>query len=168
MSHEYYDLLGVARDASQDDIKKAYRKKAMDNHPDRHGGDKEKEAMFKKINEAYATLSDGEKRAHYDRFGTADAGAGFGGFGQGGFSGDVDLGDIFSQFFGGGFGGQGASRKSSGIGGEDIELSVSLEFGEALSGVKKTVSFSKKTVCTECSGSGAKKGTSPKECSQCH
>lgn len=136
----------------------------MENHPDRHGGDKAKEAKFKEINEAYSTLSDPQKKAHYDRFGTADMGGG--GFGAGGFTGDVDLGDIFSQFFGGGFQ-QGGTRRQSGLGGEDIELRVSIDFGEALSGVKKTVSFSKRVTCGECSGSGAKKGTTPRECPTC-
>ena len=132
MAYEYYDLLSIERTASADEIKKAYRKKAMENHPDRHGGDKEKEKMFKQINEAYSTLSDEQKRAHYDRFGTADQGNGGGG-GYGGFSGDVDLGDIFSQFFNGGFQQGGSRSRASGSGGEDIELSVKLEFGEALS-----------------------------------
>lgn len=99
MSHEFYDILGVAREASADEIKKAYRKKAMELHPDRHGGDKAKEAEFKKLNEAYSTLSDPTKKSNYDRFGTAEGmGGGFGGGFQGGF--DVDLGDIFSSFFG--------------------------------------------------------------------
>ncbi len=99
---EYYSILEVERTASADEIKKAYRKKAMELHPDRHGGDKEKETAFKKLNEAYSVLSDTDKKSHYDRFGTMDnhGAGGFGGFG-GGF--DVDFGDIFSSFFGGGF-----------------------------------------------------------------
>lgn len=103
MEFEYYSLLEISRDANPDEIKKAYRKKAMELHPDRHGGDKEKEKQFKKLNEAYETLSDSQKKAHYDRFGSMDGHgqSGFGGF-QGGFE-SGDLGDIFSSFFGGGF-----------------------------------------------------------------
>lgn len=101
MSHEFYSILGVDRNATADEIKKAYRKKAMDHHPDRHNGDKSKEAEFKKINEAYSILSDDTKRAQYDRFGTADVGAGFGGFGgANGFGAEFNMGDIFETFFG--------------------------------------------------------------------
>lgn len=166
MAYEFYALLEVSRDAGTDELKRAYRKKAMEYHPDRHGGDKEKEKLFKEINEAYATLSDPQKRAHYDRFGTTDMGGGFGG--GGGFQGNVDFSDIFESFFGGGFQGGGARRRSSGIEGEDIEVRVKLDFAEALSGTKKTVSYSRKTACSECTGTGAKKGTEPKECPECH
>ncbi|NDK19534.1 J domain-containing protein [Candidatus Gracilibacteria bacterium] len=166
MAYEFYEILEVSRDVSAEELKRAYRKKAMEVHPDRHGGDKEKETLFKEVNEAYATLSDPQKRAHYDRFGTTDMGGGFGG-GQGGFHTDMDFSDIFESFFGGGFQGGGARRRTSGVEGEDIEIRVKLDFSEALSGLKKTVSYSRKVVCTECSGTGAKKGTEPKECSQC-
>lgn len=165
MAYEFYSILEVSREASPEEIKKAYRKKAMEVHPDRHGGDKEKELLFKEVNEAYATLSDPEKKAHYDRFGTSDMGNG--GF-QGGFHTDMDFSDIFESFFGGGFGNGGTRRKAGGVEGEDIEIRIKLDFAEALSGLKKTVSYTRKVVCTECTGSGAKKGTEPKECSQCH
>lgn len=166
MAYEFYSILGVSRDVSAEELKRAYRKKAMEVHPDRHGGDKEKERLFKEVNEAYATLSDPQKRAHYDRFGTADAGGGFGG--QGGFGVDMDFSDIFESFFGGGFQNGGTRRKSGGVEGEDIEIRMKLSFSEALSGVKKTFSYSRKVVCDECNGSGAKKGTEPRECSHCH
>lgn len=99
MAYEFYDILDVQRDVSPEELKRAYRKKAMEVHPDRHGGDKEKEILFKEVNEAYATLSDPGKRAQYDRFGTTDMGGGFGG-GQGGFHTDMDFSDIFESFFG--------------------------------------------------------------------
>lgn len=161
MAYEFYDILGVSRDVSAEELKRAYRKKAMELHPDRHGGDKEKEKLFKEVNEAYATLSDPQKRAHYDRFGSSDMGGG-----QGGFHMDMDFSDIFESFFGGGFQ-QGPRRKAGGVEGEDIEIRVKLSFAEALSGLKKTVSYSRKVVCHECGGTGAKKGTEPKECPQC-
>lgn len=165
MSYEYYDLLGVSREASADEIKKAYRKAAMENHPDRHGGDKEKEAKFKQINEAYATLSDPQKKAHYDRFGTADMGGG-GGFSQGGFDMNFDFGDIFETFFS--QGGNGSTRRRPWLVGEDLELRVRLTFAEALSGVKKTVKYKRLTLCDDCHGSGAKPGTEPQKCHVCH
>lgn len=167
MAYEFYSILEVAREASADEIKKAYRKKAMEYHPDRHGGDKEKEKLFKEVNEAYSTLSDAQKKAHYDRFGSVDMGGGFGG-GQGGFHTNMDFSDIFESFFGGGFQGGGARRRSSGVEGEDIEIRVKLDFAEAMSGLKKTISYTRKVVCSECIGTGAKKGTEPKECPQCH
>lgn len=114
MAYEFYTILEISREASAEEIKKAYRKKAMEVHPDRHGGDKEKELLFKEVNEAYATLSDPQKRAHYDRHGTSDMGGGFGG-GQGGFHTDMDFSDIFESFFGGGFQGGGARRRSGGV-----------------------------------------------------
>jgi len=114
MAYEFYDILGVSRDVSAEELKRAYRKKAMEVHPDRHGGSKEKETLFKEVNEAYATLSDPQKRAHYDRFGSSDMGGGFGG--QGGFHTDMDFSDIFESFFGGGFQqGGGARRRAGGV-----------------------------------------------------
>ena len=104
MAYEFYDVLGVGREASADEIKKAYRKKAMELHPDRNRGDKAKEAEFKKVNEAYATLSDAQKKAAYDRFG-GNPSDGFSG--GGGFHADFDFSDIFEQFFNGGFPGSG-------------------------------------------------------------
>ena len=160
MSENLYTILGVSETASADELKRAYRKKAMEYHPDRHGGDKQKEAMFKKLNEAYQILSDDAKRARYDQFWTVDdAGAGFSGAG---FS---DLGDIFESFFGGGFGG--SRRKQTGIAGEDIQITLDIAFEEIFEGTKKTIEFTKMQACDGCDGSGAKKGTTPKECDTC-
>lgn len=165
MAYEFYSILEVTREVSAEELKRAYRKKAMEVHPDRHGGDKGKELLFKEVNEAYATLSDPQKRAHYDRFGSNDMGDRFGDS-QGGFHTNMDFSDIFESFFGGGQAG-GTRRKAGGIEGEDIEIRVKLDFAEALAGLKKTVSYTRKVVCIECTGTGAKKGTEPKECSQC-
>ncbi len=165
MSEDYYDILGVSKDATQDEIKKAYRKKAHKHHPDK-GGDEEK---FKKINEAYQILSNEEKRKRYDRFGKQGA-KGRGGFGnfQGGFQ-DAgfnvnDLGDIFGEFFSGGFGGS-RSRKPKA---EDIKINLSITLEEAFSGVKKEKSLKKKNECNKCDGSGAKPGSSKKDCEKCN
>jgi molecular chaperone DnaJ len=160
MSYEYYSLLEVERTASADEIKKAYRKKAMEVHPDRHGGDKSKEAEFKKLNEAYSTLSDEQKKAHYDRFGTAEGmwgmwGGGFGGF-QWGFDAS-DLGDIFSQFFGGGFGAW-WGRKRADIG-EDIEIRMSISLEDAIRGNTRKVEFKKRASCQSCNGKWGKTAT---------
>ncbi len=165
MSYEYYSLLSVERTASPEEIKKAYRKKAMEHHPDRHAGDKSKEAEFKKINEAYATLSDTQKKAHYDQHGSAEwAGWGFGGFGWFQWWFDVDLGDIFESFFGGN---GGRSRKRADIG-EDIEIRVKISLEDAIRGTSRLVEFKRKTVCGSCGGNGAKNGTEIKTCTECH
>ena len=167
MAHEFYSILGVERTATAEEIKKAYRKKAMEYHPDRHKGDKDKEATFKKINEAYATLSDEQKKAHYDRFGTSE-GQGQWGFGGGGFGAEFNMGDIFETFFngGGGFGAGGSSGRRREVG-EDIELQLDISFEEAYSWVKKEVSFAKKVICSDCKGSGAKSKESVATCPDC-
>ena len=167
MSEDYYDILGVSKDASQDEIKKAYRKKAHEHHPDK-GGDEEK---FKKINRAYQTLSDEKKRKQYDRFG--EAGTKNGGF-SGGFNGNFqganfdadDLGDIFGEFFGGGFGGgfSGRSRKPKG---QDIRIDIEISLKEAFTGIEKEKSLRKKNRCQTCDGTGAKPGSGTKTCSKC-
>ncbi|GAB0174161.1 MAG: molecular chaperone DnaJ [Candidatus Altimarinota bacterium] len=158
MQYEYYSILEIERTATADEIKRAYKKKAMELHPDRHGGDKEKEAQFKKVNEAYATLSDEQKKAHYDRFGTTEGMGGFGGF-QGGFDAS-DLGDIFSQFFGGGF--SNAGRKHADIG-EDIEIRMNISLEDAIKGNTRKVEFKRRTLCGSCQGYG---GTT-KTCESC-
>ena len=169
---DYYEVLGVDKSVSDDDLKKAYRKAAKKYHPDLNPGNKEAEVKFKEVNEAYEVLSDKEKRARYDQFGHAGVdpnfGAGGGGFG-GGFTGDFgDLGDIFSSFFGGGFGGGRRADPNAPRRGNDTAASVNLSFEEAAKGCKKTVKVTKIENCTECGGSGAEKGSSPKTCPVCH
>lgn len=171
MASDFYALLGVERTATPDEIKRAYRRKALEYHPDRNAGDKEKETLFKQINEAYSTLSDPQKRAHYDRFGTAEpaGGAGFGGF-QADFSGmGFDFNDVFDSFFGGNRGGNGGGRRgSTKVRGESIEIPVSITFAETLSGIKKTIRYERMESCTDCKGSGSAGGKKPDTCPDCH
>ena len=167
---DYYEVLGVSKTSSADEIKKAYRSLAKKYHPDMNPGDKEAEAKFKEVNEAYDVLSDEGKRQKYDQFGHAafdpSAGAegfgGFGGFGDGGF----DFGDIFSSFFGGG-GGSRSSRNAA-IDGEDIVTRLTISFDEAVFGCKKEISYPRVEACDECSGTGAEKGSKPETCATCH
>ena len=172
---DFYEVLGVDKNASDEDIKKAYRKLAKKYHPDLNPGDKEAEAKMKEVNGAYEILSDKEKRAKYDQFGHAgvdpsyNAGAGgFGGF-SGGFEDFGDLGDIFGSFFGGGFGGGSArsSRRNAPRRGENISVSLSLSFEEAAFGCTKDVTVLRVERCTACGGSGAKSGTQPEVCPTC-
>ncbi len=169
---DYYEVLGVDKSVSEDELKKAYRKAAKKYHPDLNPGDAEAEKCFKEVNEAYEVLSDSEKRARYDQFGHAgvDPNFGAGGGYGGGFTGDFgDLGDIFSSFFGGGFGGGGARRNPNAPRrGNDTAASVNLSFEEAAKGCKKTVKVTKIDNCDECAGTGAEKGSSPKTCPVCH
>lgn len=174
---DYYEVLGVEKSASADEIKKAYRKKAKQYHPDLNPGDKTAEAKFKEANEAYEVLSDEQKKARYDQFGHAGVdpnyGAGAGGFG-GGFGEDFDLGDIFSSFFGGGggfgggFGGGRRANPNAPRRGEDLQSTVTISFEEAAKGCKRTVTVNRVDVCPECNGSGAAKGTAPVTCPDCH
>ncbi len=172
---DYYEVLGVDRGASDDEIKKAYRKAAKKYHPDLHPGDKEAEAHFKEAGEAYEVLSDKQKRVRYDQFGHSGVdpnyGAGGGGYsgGFGGFDGDFgDLGDIFSSFFGGGFGGGARANPNAPRRGGDTSASVNLSFEEAAKGCKKTIRVTRIDTCSECGGSGAEKGSTPKTCPVCH
>lgn len=169
-------MLGVDKSASDDEIKKAYRKMAKQYHPDLNPNDKVAEAKFKEVNEAYEVLSDKDKKARYDQFGHAGvdpnfgAGGGYGGYGGGGF--DVDLGDIFGSIFGGGgFGGFGGNQRRSNPNaprrGRDVQAAVTLTFEEAAKGCQKTVKVQIIDNCTDCSGSGCKAGTSKKTCSAC-
>jgi len=169
---DYYEVLGLDRNASEEDIKKAYRKLAKKYHPDLNPGDKAAEAKFKEINEAYEVLSDPKKKAQYDRFGHAGMDSnGFGGFsGFGGGFEDFDfggIGDIFESFFGGtGFG---RSRSRSGPQkGADIKYSMEVSFEEAAFGTEKEISVNRMETCTTCGGSGAKPGTSPTTCTRCN
>ncbi len=173
MAYEFYTTLGVDRSASPEDIKKAYRKKAMELHPDRHQWDKSKEAEFKKVNEAYSILSDPDKKSGYDRFGTADAGAGFGGsggFNGGGFGAEFNMGDIFETFFGGsaGFGGGASGGGRRREVGSDLEVTVSLTFEEAYAGIQKEISFTKQVICSDCKGTGAKTPHDMANCPDCN
>ncbi len=167
---DYYEVLGVSKTASDSEIKKAYRKAAKDNHPDLHPGDKEAEARFKEINEAYEILSDADKRARYDQYGFAGvdpnyaADAGFGG-GFSGFSGFDDLGSIFNDFFGGGS--TTSSRRSGPRKGENVRAAVTLTFEEAAFGCEKQVSVSRIENCSRCGGTGSADGSAPETCSAC-
>jgi molecular chaperone DnaJ len=175
---DYYELLGVARNATEEEIKKAYRKKAVQYHPDKNPGNKEAEEMFKKVSEAYEVLKDPEKRAAYDRFGHAafqQAGAGArgpaGGFG-GGFHDPFDIfrevfgqggggGGIFEEFFGGGGGGGGAGR------GSDLRYDIEITLEEAAHGVEKEISFRRLGECSHCHGAGAEPGSKRSTCPTC-
>ena len=167
---DYYEVLGLSKGASDDEIKKAYRKMAKENHPDLHPGDKACEERFKEINEAYEVLSDPDKKAKYDQYGHAafdpsagfGGGAGFGDFGDifGGFGG---FGDIFGDIFGGG----GARQSNAPRKGESIRTNVSISFEEAAFGCKKDVTISRIEQCPDCKGSGAAAGTTPEVCPDC-
>ena len=165
---DYYEVLGVGRDASEDAIKKAYRTLAKKYHPDMNPGDKDAEVKFKEINEAYAVLSDPEKKSRYDQYGFdgIDPNMSGGGYGDFGGFGGFDFGDIFSSFFGGG-GDSSSARRNSPVRGEDILYRMTLTFEEAAFGTKKTVSYNRVEKCPECGGSGAAKGSSPETCPDC-
>ena len=172
---DFYEVLGVSRGASEDEIKKAYRKLAKENHPDLHPGDKAAEARFKEINEAYEVLSDADKRARYDQYGHAGvdpnfgAADGFGGFGGAEGFDFGDLGDLFGSFFGGGFGG--SARKASPNApqrGESIRMSLAISFEEAAFGCEKAVTVDRYEQCDTCHGSGCTPGTTPEVCPDCH
>ena len=173
---DYYEVLGLSKGATAEEIKKAYRKLAMKYHPDYNPGDKNAEEKFKEINAANEVLSDPEKRQRYDQYGFAGVdpsyGAGQGGFGGGfGGAGGVDLGDIFGDLFGGGFGGfgGGSSRANPNAPrkGRDLRVSITLEFNEAVHGCVKKIQLSRQKTCGKCGGSGAEKGTSPETCPDC-
>ena len=168
---DYYEVLGVDKNADASTIKKAYYKLAKKYHPDTNPGDKEAEERFKEANEAYEVLSDADKKAKYDQFGHAafdpamgGGGSGFGGFG--GFGDFGDIGDILGGMFGGAFGG-GRQRRNGPIPGDDIGASVSISFEEAAFGVKKDISYNRVCRCGECSGTGAAGGSGVETCSVC-
>ena len=174
---DYYEVLGINRNATADEIKSAFRKLSKKYHPDLNPDDPTAEDKFKEINEAYQVLSDSEKKQRYDQFGHAGvdpnygAGAGYGGFNASGF--DMDLGGIFDQFFGGGFGGFNYSSSTrtrdpnAPVQGRDTSMRQTLTFMEAAKGCSKTISVKTTETCSECHGSGAAEGTSPKTCTRC-
>lgn len=176
---DYYDLLGVEKTASENDIKKAYRKLAMKYHPDKFSNASEKEKKeaeekFKEVNEAYQVLSDPDKRAKYDRFGHAafeNGGGGAGGFGGfGGFEGFGNAEDIFSSFFGGGggFGGFGGGRQRGPEPGADLRVDVTLTLEEVAKGVEKEINYRRQAKCKTCNGTGAEPGSNLKTCDKCN
>ena len=170
---DYYEVLGVDKSASEDEIKRAYKKMARKYHPDLNPDNKEAEEKFKEVNEAYEVLSDSDKKARYDQFGFAGvdpnygAGAGGGAYGAGGFD-FGDLGDIFGSFFGGGFGSAQRRNPNAPQRGESIRLSVTISFEEAAFGCEKEVSVDRYETCAVCHGSGCADGTSPEVCPDCH
>ena len=180
---DYYEVLGINKNATDDEIKKAYRKLAKKYHPDANPDNKEEaEAKFKEVNEAYENLSDPQKRKMYDQFGH-NGPQGFGGqggpFGQGGYYsysssgfdnfGDFDLGDIFSSFFGGGFNGRNNSANKNGPRkGADLNVRMDITFEQSYSGVEKEIVITRDEECNVCHGTGAKPGTSPIKCPTCH
>lgn len=174
MSKDYYEILGVEKNANADEIKKAFRKLAHQYHPDKKSGD---DKRFKEINQAYQVLSDSDKRAKYDQFGSDFESAGAGGFswqdfsrssqssGQG-FQFDMgDLGDVFGEMFG--FGGGSRQKRSQTVRGSDLQLEIDIELRDAIFGAKKELRFSKKTRCANCAGSMAEPGTKVSSCSSC-
>lgn len=166
---DYYSVLGVDKTASDAEIKSAFRKKAKDCHPDLHPNDKQKEAEFKELNEAYEVLSDGDKRSKYDQFGHAafDQSQGFGGGSYGGAGFDFGgFGDIFSSFFGGGFSQE--VNPNAPVAGDDLKYSLGITFEEAAFGVTKEILITREEDCASCSGSGAKAGTRPTRCTHCN
>ena len=166
---DYYEVLGVSRGASEAEIKKAYRKLAKENHPDLHPGDKEAEARFKEVNEAYEVLSDADKKARYDQYGHAGVDPNFGA--GGGFDGSFDfgdLGDIFGSFFGGGFGGGRRTNPNAPQRGESIRLSLAISFEEAAFGCEKSVTVERMETCDTCHGNGCAPGSTPEVCPDCH
>jgi molecular chaperone DnaJ len=178
MAKDLYDILGIQKNASDQEIKKAYRKLAQQYHPDKHKGDKEAEKKFKEANEAYEVLSDKQKRANYDRFGSAGPGAGgFGGFSgaqgfgaQGfdfsNFSGTGGFADIFESFFGGA--GPQTRKKRGPRPGADIEFRMQISFEEAVFGTEKSLEVTKAVTCDNCHGTGAEPGSKSVECKTCH
>ena len=165
---DYYEVLGVSKTASDSEIKSAYRKLAKKYHPDMNPGDKEAEAKFKEASEAYAILSDADKRRKYDQFGHAAFDGGAGGAGGFDFSG-MDMGDIFGDIFGDFFGGGGRSRSANNgpMKGQNVRVSVHLTFEEACFGTEKEIELNIKEDCAKCHGTGAKPGTQPETCSKC-
>lgn len=170
-NRDYYEILGLQKGASDEDIKKAFRKLALQYHPDRNPGNKEAEEKFKEINEAYQVLSDPQKKSQYDQFGTTDFSGG--GFDASNFGGGFDFsdfggfGDIFDSFFGGSGSGSSRKRRNGPERGSDLEYNINLSFNEAIFGVEKEVAINRSEKCEVCGGTGAKHGSHPKTCDKC-
>ncbi len=164
---DYYKILGVSRDATPDELKKAYRQLALKFHPDRNQGEKESEEKFKEINEAYTCLSDADRRAHYDRYGTAEGynAAGAGGFG--GFGAGTPFTDIFEDLFEDFFGGSSGSKKQRPTKGADLRYNLTITLEEAAFGTEKSLKIPRWQTCDLCSGSGAQPGKPPVTCATC-
>ncbi|MBP7114073.1 MAG: molecular chaperone DnaJ [Candidatus Peribacteraceae bacterium] len=175
MAKDYYAILGVQKSATEAEIKQAYRKLSKELHPDKHKGDKGKEAKFKEVNEAYEVLSDTTKRGNYDRFGNADfngfggggggGGGGFGGYQQGfeGMNFNGDLNDLFSSFFSGASGG---GRRPD-TRGRNVEVEISIPLSDAVKGAERTITFTTQITCDECAGSGSAPGAKTVTCTEC-
>jgi len=164
---DYYEVLGVSRDASEQELKSAYRKQALKYHPDRNPGDHTAEEKFKEASEAYQVLSDADKRAAYDRYGHAGVGAaGAGGFG--GFSGSVDLGDIFGDLFGEMFNMGGGQRQGRQRRGDDLRYDLAIDFEDAIFGKETEIKVRRFETCETCKGTGSASGRGPSMCPQCH
>ena len=163
--NDYYQVLGLQKNASEDEIKKAYRRSAMKHHPDRNPDNKQAEERFKEVKEAYEILSDPQKRAAYDQFGHAGVDPSMGGAGGGpGFSGFGDIGDIFESVFGGAGAGGGGNRAFRG---GDLRYDLSLSLEEVVTGAEVKIRIPSHVTCSTCGGNGAKPGTSPKACQRC-
>ncbi len=170
---DYYEVLGVAKNATADELKKAYRKKALQFHPDKNPGDKEAEEKFKEAAEAYDVLSDADKRARYDQFGhnMGNMGGAGGAGGFGGFGGGMSMDDIFSHFgdiFGGGFGGGGTRSRKKVNKGSDLRVKVKVTLKDIAHGVEKKLKIPRYVACSHCKGTGAKDGTAFTTCNTCH
>jgi molecular chaperone DnaJ len=165
---DYYEVLGVARDVGDQELKSAYRKLAMQHHPDRNPGDHAAEERFKEASEAYQVLSDADKRAAYDRFGHAGVSGGGSGFGGNPFGGGVDIGDLFGDLFGEMFnvGGQ-QHRASRQQRGDDLRFDLTVDFETAIFGTETEVKIRRRDTCEACHGSGSASGHGPKTCGQC-
>jgi len=169
---DYYELLGVPKSATAEELKKAYRKLAMKYHPDRNQGNKDAEKKFKEISEAYEVLRDEQKRAAYDQYGHQAFGNGAGGGQAGGFGGFSDFSDIFEEVFGRGFGSGGSAHRGGGFShgqaGADLRYDVAINLEQAHQGLSESVTLRKSEKCGECHGSGAAKGTKSTTCDTCH
>jgi molecular chaperone DnaJ len=175
MSKDYYSILGVSKDVSADELKKAYRKLAVKYHPDKNQGNKEAEEKFKEINEAYDVLKDDQKRAAYDRYGSdAFQGGGAGGYGSSGFSGGFNFtdnfssfADIFEEMFGGGFSGDSSGRRTQSQPGSDIRYDISISLEDAHHGLKSNIKFVTLIRCESCRGTGSEGNKKPTPCGTC-